>query len=350
MNIDRLGNLREDILKHERVTWLQLVLRLLPLGVIFGGGTLGYVVIEGWPPLDAAYMTMITLSTVGYGEPFPLSATGRAFTILLIIAAVITAGYAITSIATFIFEGELQRLIEGRRMDRRISKLKGHTIICGCGSTGRYIVEEFYIIGHPLVVIDNDPARIEATYNHLGDFPYLIGDATNDDVLRDAGIEQARSLIAAVHDDKDNLFIVLSARAMNPSLRIITRCVDEGNTDKLHRAGANEVISPNAIGGMRMASMALRPTVVTFLDQMLRNPDQTLRMEEIHVKEAPELIGKTLGESNIGQRTGMLVVAVIHEGVTYEFNPGASTVLHTGDILIVIGTPEQRDKLRRLTK
>lgn len=350
MNADRLGNLREGMLKHERVTWFQLVLRLLPLGLIFGAGTVGYVVIEGWPPLDAAYMTMITISTVGYGEPFPLSASGRAFTILLIIAAVITVGYAITSIATFIFEGELSRLIEGSRMDRRINNLKDHTIICGCGSTGRYIVEEFHSVGHEFVVIDNDPERLEDAYEHIGDFPYIVGDATKDDTLRDAGIERAKGLIAAVHDDKDNLFIVLSARAMNPTLRIITRGVDEGNTEKLLRAGANEVISPNAIGGMRMASMALRPSVVSFLDQMLRAPDQTLRMEEIRVSDVPDLSGETLGQSNIGQRTGMLVVAVIHEGGSYEFNPGASTVLHTDDILIVLGTPEQRDKLRRLTR
>jgi voltage-gated potassium channel len=266
------------------------------------------------------------------------------FTIVLIIISIGSAGYTVSTLAAFIVEGQFYRLIQERRMDQRIARLNDHIILCGGGRTGRYIADEFFRTGAPFVLIEKN-ADILETALQVGDFPYLHADATQDEALRTAGIERARGLVAALGEDKDNLFIVLSARALNAKLRIIARVADEENAGKLRIAGADEVISPNAIGGLRIASVMLRPAVVTFLDEMLRVPGQTLRVDEVHIEKIPHFIGKTLRETDIARRTGMLVMAIKSLESGYQFNPGANTVLNAGDILIVVGT---RDQITRL--
>jgi voltage-gated potassium channel len=318
---------------------------LLLIVVVMGGGTLGYAVIEGWDILDALYMTIITMATIGYGETHPLSDGGRVFTIGLIIVSIGTAGYAVSTVAAFIVEGEFYRIIRERRMDQRIAQLTHHVIVCGGGRTGKYIADEFYRTQTPFVLIEQDEEVLRSALQ-IGDFPYLQGDATDDETLRLAGIERAKGLVAALGEDKDNVFITLSARALNPTLRVIARVNDDANASKLLKAGADEVVSPNRIGGLRMASIMIRPAVVTFLDEMLRVPGQTLRVDEAHIDQAPGLIGKTLGQADIGRRTGMLVMAIKSPDSGYRFNPGANTVLKTGDILIVVGTREQIAALR----
>lgn len=318
----------------------RLARALLLIVAVACGGTLGYSLLEGWGVLDALYMTIITMTTVGYGETRPLSDAGRWFTISLIITSIGLAGYSVSTLAAFIVEGEFYRIIRERRMDQRIANLSDHLILCGAGRTGHYIAEEFYRTHTPFVVIEYDDDVLEAA-RQIGDFPYLKADATQDETLRLAGIERARGLVAALGEDKDNVFIVLSARALNPRLRVIARVSDEANASKLIKAGADEVVSPNMIGGLRMASVMLRPAVVSFLDEMLRVPDQTLRVEEVHVERIPRVIGKTLGEADIAKRTGMLVMAIKSVDSGYRFNPGASTVLRASDVLIVVATPEQ---------
>jgi voltage-gated potassium channel len=307
-------------------------------------GTVGYTLIEGWGVLDALYMTVITMGTVGYGETRPLNDAGRLFTIGLIVMSIGIAGYSISTLAAFIVEGEFFRLIQERRMDQRIAKLTDHLILCGGGRTGRHIAEEFFRTKTPFVLIELDLEAL-AMSQQIGDFPYLQADATEDDTLRLAGIERAKGLVAALGEDKDNVFIVLSARALNPRLRVVARVNDEANANKLIKAGADDVVSPNAIGGLRMASIMLRPAVVTFLDEMLRVPGQTLRVDEVHIEHIPGLQGKTLGEANIPKRTGMLVMAIKSPTRGYQFNPGAGTILRAGDILIVVGTREQIARL-----
>ncbi|NDJ77824.1 MAG: potassium channel protein [Chloroflexi bacterium] len=314
---------------------------------VVGGGTVGYTLLEGWNVLDSLYMTIITMTTVGYGEISPLSEGGRVFTIALIITSIGLAGYAVSTLAAFVVEGEFYRIIRERRMDQRITHLSEHVIVCGGGRTGKYIVEEFHRTRTLFVLIEQSLDVIEHVQQQIGDFPYLVADATDDDTLRLAGIDRARGLVAALGEDKDNVFIVLSARALNARLRIIARVNDEDNMSKLHKAGANELVSPNAIGGLRMASIMLRPVVVAFLDEMLRVSDQPLRIEEVHVDKVPNLIGKTLVDADIGRRTGMLVMAVRNRDGRHQFNPGARTVLQQGDILIVVGTPEQLEALHR---
>ena len=327
---------------------LRLVVALLLIVLVVSVGTFGYTLIEGWPPLDSLYMTVITMTTVGYGETRPLSDGGRLFTLLLITTSIGLAGYTVSALAAFIVEGEFARIIRERRMDQRIAKLENHIVVCGAGRTGKHIALELFRTQTPFVVIEHDPTVLAEAIEMIGRIPYLQADATLDETLEIARIEHARGLIAALGEDKDNVYLVLSARAMNANLRIVARVIDESNTGKLKKAGADEIVSPNAIGGLRMASVMLRPTVVSFLDEMLRVPNQTLRVEELHVDRIPNAISKSLGELNISRRTGMLVMAIKPAAGGYRFNPGADTQLCKGDILIVIGTPQQIDALHAL--
>lgn len=333
---------------HSHRFQLRLVRALMLIVAVVGGGTLGYMLIEGWNALDALYMTVITMTTVGYGETQPLSENGRLFTLGLIVTSFGLAGYAVSTLAAFIVEGELAHMIRERRMDQRIAKLENHIVLCGAGRTGIHIADEFHRTQTPFVLVERDRAVLSEALEMIGPVPYVQGDATHDETLELAGIVRARGLVAALGEDKDNVFLVLSARAMNPGLRIVARVIDESNTGKLKKAGADEIVSPNAIGGLRMASVMLRPTVVSFLDEMLRVPDQTLRVEEVHSESIPRAIGETLGKLNIARRTGMLVMAIKPAAGGYHFNPGADTVLHAGDVLIVVGTPEQLHKLHAL--
>lgn len=331
-----------------RGTQRRLVAALVLILTLVGGGTLGYMLLEGWSVLDALYMTVITMATVGYGETRPLSDAGRGFTIALIITSLMLAGYAVSTLAAFIAEGEFARLLRERNMDQRISKLDNHIILCGAGRTGKHIAQEFFRTQTPFVLVEHDITVVQDALELIGPCPYLVADATLDETLQTVGIERARGLVAALGEDKDNVFLVLSARAMNPKLRIVSRVIDESNTGKLKKAGADEIVSPNAIGGLRMASVMLRPTVVSFLDEMLRVPDQTLRVEEVHAKNLPRAVGRTLGDLHIGRNTGMLVMAIKPGTGGYRFNPGADTVLRAGDVLIVVGTPDQIAKLHAL--
>ncbi|MCD4685706.1 MAG: potassium channel family protein, partial [Anaerolineae bacterium] len=293
-----------------RGTRRRLIAALLLILTLIGGGTLGYVLLEDWSVLDALYMTIITMATVGYGETRPLSDAGQWFTMVLIITSIMLAGYAISTLAAFILEGEFARILQERKMDQRISKLDNHIVLCGAGRTGKHIAQEFFRTRTPFVLVEHDIAVLQEALEMIGPCPYLVADATVDETLQTVGIERARGLVAALGEDKDNVFLVLSARALNPTLRIISRVIDESNTGKLKKAGADEIVSPNAIGGLRMASVMLRPTVVTFLDEMLRVPDQTLRVEEVHAEHLPRAANRTLGDLNIGRRTGMLVMAI----------------------------------------
>jgi voltage-gated potassium channel len=314
--------------------------------IITISGTLGYHLLEGWSFLDALYMTIISMTTVGYGETRELTDLGRVFTMFLLIGSIGTAGYAVSTLASFLVEGEFQRIIQGRRMDKRIANLREHVILCGSGPTGKYIAEELFKTQTPFVVIERDSDAIHHLLQ-VGDILHLHGDATQDETLLLAGIERARGLFAVLGEDKDNVFIVLSARSLKPELRIVARVIEEENAEKLRKAGADEIVSPNAIGGLRMASVMLRPTVVNFLDEMLRVTEQTLRMEEVNLNAASPLVGRTLRDASIRVRTGLLVVALKSRDGAYHFNPEPETLIKTDDVLIVIGTPEQLSTLRQ---
>lgn len=329
----------KNLSKFEATYVSRLIYALALLFIISAAGTIGYHIIEGWNFIEGFYMTLITMTTIGFGETHELSTEGRLFTMGLIIASMVTAGYAFSTIASFIIEGQLNDFIRRRKMGRHIANLQNHIVLCGGGRTGKYIALELYKTHTPFVVIEKNQDVLDSI-QYIGDVPYLLADATHDETLLEAGIERASGLVAALGDDKDNVFIVLSARALNSNLRIIARVNEEENEEKLRKAGANDTVSPNAIGGLRMASIMLRPTVVTFLDEMMRVTDQTLRLEEVPLEKATPLVNKTLAQANIGRRTGLLVVAIkTAEGL--QFNPGGATLLNSGDVLIVLGTRDQ---------
>jgi voltage-gated potassium channel len=330
------------------IYWSKMVTALLFIIIVVCIGSIGYVLIEDWPLLDAVYMTIITLATVGFGEIHPLSPQGRIFTIGLILSGIGIIGYGMSVSAAFIVEGELGYLIKGRKMEKQIKKLSNHFIICGAGDTGRWVIEEFLKTRISFVVIEKDHEALEMMKSH-GVVQYIEGDATKDAVLLEAGIERAKGLISTLHNDRDNVFVVLTARALNPNLKIVSRVVEEESEKKLLMAGADNVVSPNFIGGLRMASLLIRPAVVNFLDTMLREDHTTLRLEEVEVLPHSPLLGKTLSESEISQKTGLIVIAVkSKESMKYLYNPKPSMILHKGDLLIVMGDIEQVGKLKKL--
>ncbi len=312
--------------------------------LVFVVGTGGYMVIEGWNITDAMYMVIITLSTVGYSETHPLSFPGRVFTMFLILGGTGTLLYAISSVTVLLAEGELQKFLRRRRMDKKIGQMRDHYIVCGAGKTGIHVIHELAKTKHEFVVVERDPEKIEM----LGEEVHVIqGDATQDEVLKMAGVERARGLVTCLPNDADNLFVVLTARGLNPSLRIVARANDEESYRKIFKAGADSVVSPNFIGGLRMVSELIRPTVVTFLDTMLREKG-TLRVEEATVAKGSKYVGKRLQEVPLrDKKINLLVVAIKKDG-DYIFNPQADTTLEAGDVLVVIGEIDDVKKLRKM--
>lgn len=290
--------------------------------------------------MDALFMTIITMSTIGYGEVHKLTPSGQLFTIGIIVLSIGLAGYALSGLGAFIMEGEFKRFLRGRRMDKDISNLTDHIILCGLGRVGLRIAEELNRAGMPFVVIEQDEAALEDVVDQE-QILFLHGDATRDETLIRAGIKSASGLMTTLREDKDNVFVVLCARSLNPKLFIVARVIEEKNEPLLKKAGADRIVSPDAIGGLRMASLMLRPKVIAFFDEMLRVTGQLLRIEEVDIDEYPALQNRSLGAVNIRKRTGALVLAIKSGNDAYQFNPGANTELRPGDVLIVVGTDQQ---------
>lgn len=308
-------------------------------------GSFGYVILEGWSFFEGLYMTVITLTTVGYGEVRPLSQTGRTFTILLIFLGVGFMFYVIMAIAQMVVEGQLRDVFGRRRMEREIRKLKEHFIICGFGRIGEVISRELHHNQIPIVVVDNRPQHTSIL--ERSGYPHVIGNATQEEVLLSAGIERARGLISVVSSDADNVYIVLTARSMNPDLVIVSRAGETGSNQKLRRAGANEVISPYELGGLRMAQTILRPTVVDFMDVAL-GEGIDLSLEEIPVGGKSDIIGKALKDSGIRQQLDLIIVAIKRLNGTMLFNPQPDAPILQGDTLIALGSKVNLDKLAHL--
>ena len=324
----------------------RLLVTFLALFIVFICGSVGFMIIEGWTFLDASYMTVITLTTVGFGEVNTLSSGGRMFTMVLIIVGMGILLYGVSSVTAFIVEGQLMDIIRRNRMDRNISKLKNHYIICGAGMVGKYIIEEFIRTRRSFVVVETDDDNIKKVKDK---FLWIKGDASEDPILLKAGINRAKGLITALPEDKDNLFVVLTARELNPKLKIVSKAIEEESIHKLKKAGADQIVSTNFIGGMRMASEMLRPAVTTFLDTMLREKGDSLRIEEVAVPAGSKMAGLTLGEVEVPRKTGLIVIAVKDTGNDkYIYNPHSSLKLNENDLLIVLGSVSQVSRLREL--
>ena len=311
-------------------------------------GTAGYSLLEGASFLDSLFMTVITLSTVGFGEIFPLHLKGRIFTIILIMGGIGVLTYAVTSMITFLVEGELRQFFRRSKMQKQLAKMRDHYVVCGLGQTGRIIVDELSQAGHPFVVVDVNPEAVTLLDNP-DSVLFVEGDATEDATLDACGVERACGLLAALDSDVDNLFIVLSARDRNPNLRIVARASSEVTVHKMRRAGADNVIAPNELGGRRMASVMTRPGVVSFLDVVTTSGDRSLRLEEAVIKKESRVCGKTLREVALPQRTGLIVIALRKQSTgEFVYNPQSGTRLECSDLMVVLGSSEQMVRLREV--
>ncbi|MFN6514145.1 MAG: potassium channel family protein [Nostoc sp. CreGUA01] len=318
----------------------------IALGGVFLIGTLWYRIIEGWSWEDAAYMTVITLATVGYSETHPLGSRGRLFTIALILLGVVNIGYIVNRFTEAIIEGYFQQGIRLQQQRRLMESLSEHYIICGFSRTGRQIAKEFRAEGVPFVVIDSEMESVQRA--QAEGYTVYQGDATLDDTLLKVGIQRAICLVAALPSDAENLYTVLSAKTLNPEIRAIARASTEEALQKLQRGGADEVISPYITGGKRMAAAALRPQVLDFVDGILTGADRQLYMEEFLLDPAScPFVGQTLQKARLRSQTGALVLAIRRLDGTLIGGPTGDTVLMPGDRLIGMGTAEQ---LRNLNK
>ncbi len=324
----------------------------LLLGLIIIG-TIGYSIIEkdnqkgGWNLLDAVWMTIITVTTVGYGD-MEMSDAGRVFTMFLIISGIGMYIYSVTVITAFLVEGQLLSFFKHRKMTRDVEKLSNHYIVCGIGDTGIHVLEEMVKADANFVGIEADEERLE----HLAethDFLYLHGDATDDDVLIRAGIERAKGLVACLSRDQDNLFVVISAKKINPSLRVVSKAVENNSPDKLVTAGADEVVLPDHIGGIRLASGILEPHLIDFFAKM-QVSRQTTRFAESIIQPDSKLNGITIEEANIKEETGLVVIAIRSKDGTYIYNPSGDLKIEAGDALFVISDQRQLQTLHKLTE
>lgn len=318
----------------------QRIVSILILGTsLLVGGTLGYMLIEGWTLAESLFMTVITLSTVGYGEVQPLTPVGQVFSIILIMFGVGTVAYSFSTVADYIVAGELYGVLRRQRMIREIGKLRNHYIICGYGRVGRQVAEGLRNDGYEIVVIENDPEQIRPLEEDL--INHILGDAAEDRMLQEAGIEHARGLFTCLRDDADNVLVTLSARTLNPSIFIIARSNSASTEQKLHIAGANQVINPYSIAGNRMAAQMTHPGVMEFLDVVMRRKDLELHIEEVVVGEESDLNGKALADSRVRSETGVNVLAIRRPDDRLFTDVGPDFLLRTGDALICLGTPQQ---------
>jgi voltage-gated potassium channel len=306
-------------------------------------GTAGFVLLEGYPVFDAFYMSLITIATVGYSEIHPLSPAGRVFNSVLIVFGVTLLFFAIGVVAQVVIQMELGELLGKRRMKRMIDKLENHYLVCGYGRVGRGAAMELQKAGQPCVVVERDPARLEAAVE--AGLPGIAADATRDQTLLDAGVRRARGLVAALGSDADNLFVILSAKTLNPSLTIAARAGEEEAEEKLRRAGAGTVFAPYTHAGHRLAQALIRPHVHQFLDLTTENMGLNVLIEQLRVDETSEFASMSLKQLQIRRDIGVIVLAIRRAGGEMLFNPPADAVLQGGDSLVAMGGPDDLRKL-----
>jgi voltage-gated potassium channel len=326
--------------------------RLLPalvlLLIIGAVGISGYALIEGWNLLDSAYMVVITIFTIGFQEVNPLSPACKIFTMLIIVSGVGTAIYAAGRAVEIIVEGEMSGYQKRKRMDKKIREMKQHYIICGYGRVGHQVAQAFERSKVPYVVIDTK-SETTAELEPRG-IPHITGDATLDDILLEAGIKTAQGLVACSDSDVDNVYVTLSSRALNPNLRIVARAGIRDTEKKLIMAGADRVISPYFISGMRMAALATRPVTSDFLDLVTHGGQVEFSLHEMAVSERSPLLGKSLEEADIRGVSGAMVLAIRKADGSFDLQPKASSKIEQGSILVVLGTQEQIELLEKMAR
>ncbi|MHC4307682.1 MAG: potassium channel family protein [Planctomycetota bacterium] len=324
----------------------KIILSLILFIVVLLSGTVGYYFIEGWDIFDSLYMTVITLSTVGFHEIEPLSKAGKAFTIGLIFFGLGVVAFAVNYGLKAIFEGEFQDVFGRRKLKKALESLKNHYIVCGYGRMGKVICTELKQKGIPFVIVEKEAQELDADE----DFIIVYGDATRDELLKNVGIEKAKGLISVLDSDAQNLYVVLSARGLNNDLFIVARANEEGADYKLTRAGADKVVSPYHIGGLRIAHTIFKPTVVDFLELTAKAGNMEIQIEEVVVEEGSLLAGKTIKEADIRVKHWVVIVALKKENKKILFNPHDDIRIEVGDKVAVIGEPEHFSRFEEMAK
>jgi voltage-gated potassium channel len=326
----------------------RIVLRSIGLGLaVIGVGTVGYMVIEDQSALDAFYMTAITVTTVGFREAFPLSSAGRAFTVLLAFGGVGVILLIASEFARAMLDTDISRMIGIRRDLTMIKKLSNHIVVLGYGRMGHAVVEVLRARGVAFSVVDLDPERCRALEKEHQ--PVVRGDATQEEVLRAAGTERAKTLITCLADDAHNVYAILLARQLNPDLTVIARAVEDGAEERLKLAGADRVLNPYRVGGTRLAITALKPTVSDFIDASLSGSSIELELAEVVVHPSSDLAGKTLAGAEVRQRFGIIVVA-LKRGEESTFNPGPNERIEAGDVLVALGPIQALERIEQATQ
>lgn len=323
--------------------FVKLRISLLLLVTILAIGTAGYSTIEHMPVFDSFYMTLITISTVGFSEIAPLSNTGRVLTIFIIVSGISLLTYTLGQIAKIFIEGELRTLLGRRKLGKQISELAGHYIVCGFGRIGEVICKELADEHIPFLVIEKgDKIDLLEKMQYL----HIVGDATADEVLLQAGLMKARGLATAVSSDADNVFITLTAKGLRPDIFVLSRAADLKNESKLLRAGASRVICPYNMGGTKMAQILKKPTVVDFLDTAMMSGELGLKLEEALVQPTSILVGQTLINSNLRRDFGVIIVAIKKANNEMVFNPGPLSLIEANDVIVAIGKQDDMKKMR----
>ena len=312
------------------------------------GGMLGYMLIEDYSLLDSLYMAVITFSTVGFKEVVPLSDAGKLFTSVFIIINLGIFAYSVSVVSSFLFEGEIQKIFKTLKTSREVNKLNQHVIVCGFGKNGAQACEELYIEKRPFVVIERN-ADIINSFSNDQNFMFINGNATMDEVLVDAGIERAQTVITALPNDADNVFITLTAKGINPEIEVSARASDANSETKLYRAGASHVVMPDRLGGMHMANLVTKPVVIEFLELLNGVGEEKLLLEEVNfTKLREEFKNHSLRDLNVRNRTGVTVIAFKDDIQGFIFNPHAEKVISEGDTMIILGRTEQIAEFRKL--
>jgi voltage-gated potassium channel len=325
----------------------QLAFSIVLILLVIATGTAGYAILEGWSLFDSLYMTVVTITTVGFEEVHSLTRAGRIFTVILIFFSVGAVFYALNFAARILIEGELKDVFGRRKLQSTIKKLKNHYIICGYGRMGKIICDELRRRGTPFLVIEKNP---ETETLDEGAVLILKGDATQDETLKEAGIDSAAGLISVLPTDAENLYVVLSARGIAPSLNIVARAVGEGSRQKLLRAGANKAVSPYHIGALRIAHMLIAPTMVDFIEFTTQAGNIDVWMEEVSVGEGSEVAGRTLDQCGIGRELGVIIVAIQGRTGQLQINPASGILINPGDTLVAIGEASKLKALREMAR
>lgn len=327
----------------------KFIVTAILLLIVITIGTFGYWLISDRqsPLIDCVYMTFITVSTIGYGEIINLSgnAAGRIFTIFIAFLGIGISAYLLSNFTAFIVEGELKETFWRKKMEKRVNTFKNHYIVCGIEGVGLYVVKELFETKRLQVIVDVDKEKIEKILEAFPEIAFIVGDATDDNILLKTGIKNAGGLFAVTGDDNNNLVISLTAKQLNPDARVVARCSQVNHIEKLKKAGADAVVSPTFIGGLRMASEMVRPAVVSFLDVMLRDKEKNLRIEEVVVPSS--FSGKPIAALNLKKNRDLLLLAV-KAREEWIYNPPDDYILSAHSVLIFLGAPEERQKLEKM--